>query len=144
MAPDQTAEPPLERWWDRRIDSRVAVAVGLAPEADEDAIARHFRSMVGRSPGDSTDPRLWARYLYSIELARTGWHGARGDQAEFANNVVGWAVVLPGDSDAERYGEAAWARELGVTPAECDPILRELAYDEIAPRLERAGLYAIL
>ena len=144
MASDRIPEPPLERWWERSIDRRVAAALGLVPDVDEGAIARHFRSMVGRSPEGSTDPRMWARYLYSIELARTGWHGARGDRAEFANNVAGWAIVLPDDPEAVRYGEDAWARELGVDRAGVDDILRHLAYAEIATRLERAGLYAIL
>jgi hypothetical protein len=35
-------------------------------------------------------------------------------------------------------------RKLGVIGAESDDVLRGLAYNEIATRFERAGLYAIL
>jgi hypothetical protein len=133
-----------ERWWEREIDRRVARAVGLSDDLSDAAIARHFRTLLGLPADGTTDPLLWPRYLYGIELARTGPMGPRGDQAEFANNVVGLAAPGFGEPDEERFGLDAWDRELGVTRAKSDEILRHLAYEEIATRLERAGLYAIL
>jgi hypothetical protein len=144
MSPLPARGPALERWWEREIDRRVARAVGLSDDLSNEAIAQHFRALVGLPPEGTTDPLLWPRYLYGIELARTGPAGPRGDQAEFANNVVEWAAPGFNQPDEVRFGYDAWDRELGVTDAKSDDILRELAYEELAPRLERAGLYALL
>lgn len=141
MASSPSPDSPLGRWWERDFDSRVARAVGLSDDLSHEAVARYFRTRVGLPPDGTTDSLLWPRYLHAIELARTG---LRGDQAEFAENVVGLAAPGWNQPDEERFGLDAWDRELGVTRAKSDDILRWLAYDEIAPRLERAGLYAIL
>jgi hypothetical protein len=141
VASSPSSESPLGRWWEREFDRRVARAVGLSDDLSHGAVARYFRTQVGLSPDGTTDPLLWPRYLHAIELARTS---LRGDQAEFAENVMGLAAPGFGQPDEERFGLDAWDRELGVTRARSDEILRWLAYDEIAPRLERAGLYAIL
>jgi hypothetical protein len=144
MSPLPARGPALERWWEREIDRRVARAVGLSDDLSDAAIAAHFRARLGLPPTGTTDPQLWPRFLYGIELARTGPLGPRGDRAEFANNVVEWAAPGLNEPDEERFGLDAWDRELGVTDARSDDILRELAYEEIATRMERAGLYALL
>ncbi len=140
MDVEHPGEPILERWWERVIDARIAVALGLASDADEAAIAAFFRRELGLPPEGSTDPTLWARFLYSIELSRTGPFGQKCDEAELANNVVGWAVVTAGDPQEQRFGAGAWDRELGVEHARCDEILRSFAYSEVFQRLVSAGL----
>jgi len=144
MNPVPARGPALERWWEREIDLRVARAVGLSDDLSDEAIAQHFRTLVGLPSEGTTDPLLWPRYLYGIELARTGPGGARGDQALFANNVVEWAAPGFGEPDEDRFDYDAWDRELGVTGAKSDEILRRLAYDEIFMRLARAGLYQLV
>ncbi len=42
------------------------------------------------------------------------------------------------------FGTEAWDRELGAGFAEADEMLRGLVFDEIAPRLQAAGLYRLL
>lgn len=144
MAPLPARGPSLERWWERDVDVEVAAALGLSADMSEEAVAGRFRGLAGLSPEGSTDPGLWTRFHYGVELARTGPLGPRGDTAELANNVVEWAIVPPGDREEARYGLAAWERELHAPKPNADEALRELVMDEIAPRLERAGLYALL
>jgi hypothetical protein len=134
-------DTPLGRWWDREFDPRIARVVGLSDDLSHEAVARYFRARVGLPPDGTTDPLLWPRYLHAIELARTG---LRGDQAQFAENVVGLAAPGFDEPDEDRFGYDAWDRELGVTDGKSDDILRQLAYDEIFMRLAGAGLYQIV
>jgi hypothetical protein len=141
MMSPPSPDSPLGRWWERDFDREVARAVGLGDDLSHEAVARYFRTLVELPPDGTTDSLLWPRYLAAVELARTG---LRGDRAQFAENVVGLAAPGFGQPDEERFDIGNWDRELGVTGAKSDEILRGLAYEEIATRLERAGLYALL
>lgn len=127
------------------MDPRVIEAIGLAPESNEDEIAHAFRTLIGLPAHGTTNAAMWVRFLEAVEHARTlRPDGPRGDRAELAHFTVGYAIVREGQPGDDRFGMEAWDRELAVGFAESDDRLRMLVLDEIAPRLARAGLYALL
>ncbi len=125
-------------------DVRVLEALGLLPTAADWQIAGRLRQLSGRSREDPTDVALWLRFYDGIELAREGPRGARGDEALLANRIVEHAIVPPGLPDEDRYGLLAWDRELGAPQPNADEELRRIVFEQIAPRLARAGLYTLL
>jgi len=125
-------------------DSRILAALGLPVDGGEGEIAEGLRRLSGHASSTSADVPLWMRLYEGIELSRHGSTGARGDTALLANRVVEYAIIPPGADGEERFGSDAWDRELGVDRARSDDALRRFVAEEIAPRLERAGLYAIL
>lgn len=125
-------------------DTRILVALGLPLEADEQEIADGLSRLSGREQAAAPNVQLWMRFYDGIELSRHGSTGARGDGALFANRIVEYAIVPPGEAGEEAFGLDAWERELGHPNPNADEALRMFVIDEIAPRLARAGLYALL
>ncbi len=126
-------------------DARVLAMLGLRSGADTSEVAGALRGLAGMSAAGTNDPALWARFVEAIVRARgDGRDDARADLAELANRVVEHAVVAPGGPGEERYGSAAWDRELDVGPAASDEVLRALVIEEIAPRLWDAGLFHVI
>jgi hypothetical protein len=125
-------------------DRRILAALDLPVDGDEAEIAEGLRRLSGLSSSAAPDVSLWMRLYEGIELSRHGSTGARGDTALLANRVVEHAIVPPDEDGEERFGSDAWDRELGVDRARSDDVLRRLVAEQIAPRLERAGLYALL
>ncbi|HYV14832.1 MAG TPA: hypothetical protein VE972_02300 [Conexibacter sp.] len=119
-------------------------ALGLAGDLSDAQVAEGLRSLGGMPPQGTTDASLWGRFLEGIVLARHGAGGARGDLAILADRVVSWAIVPPGLPGEQRWGAAAWDRELGLARAQSDDRLRMFVIDEIAPRLWDAGLFYVI
>lgn len=125
-------------------DPRILAALGLPVESSDVQIAEGLRRLAGHARAESPDVGLWMRFYDGIELARHGATGARGDKALLANRIVEYAIVPPHHDGEERFGLDAWERELGHPDPNADEDLRRVVFDEIATRLERAGLYALL
>jgi hypothetical protein len=125
-------------------DRRILAALGLPTDGDEREIAEGLRRLSGHSSSAAPGVPLWMRFYDGIELARQGSTGARGDTALLANRIVEYAIVPPREAGEEEFGLDAWERELGHPAPNADEALRMFVIDEIAPRLERAGLYALL
>lgn len=137
IEPDHGPVDP--RWSERPIDPLIASALGLTADSDDDAIAGRMRALIGLPPARSSDPRLWRRFVYGIELACTAPQGPVGDQALLANTVVEWAIA----EEDSRFGLQAWDHELDVERFESDERLREFVFEVVASRLARAGLYRL-
>jgi hypothetical protein len=125
------------------IDPRILEALDIPRDADDAEVGRCFRRLMGLTPEASQNPALWLRLLERIDGTLRFPGGDDGDGAQLANSVVMGAVAPPGDPDEERYGVAAWDRELGVGFAESDTPMWELVGRDVAPRLARAGLYRL-
>lgn len=125
-------------------DPRILAALGLPLDGDERGIADGLRRMLDDKQKAGSDTMLWKRFYDGIERARHSSTGARGDGALLANRIVEYAIVPPGEPEEERFGLDAWERELDHPRPNADEALRMLVIEEIGPRLERAGLYAIL
>lgn len=117
-------------------------ALGISRDADAIEQARRLRLLAGL-PEESSEPMLWGRLLNEIEGTLRFPGGNDGDGAQLANNVVGCAIAPPGDPDEVRCGLEAWEEELGAPRPNADEFLREFVIDEIAPRLQQAGLYRL-
>lgn len=117
-------------------------ALGIPRDADATEQARCLRRLAGL-PEESSEPTLWRRFLNEIEGTLRFPGGNDGDGAELANNVVGCAIAAPGDPDEVRYGLEVWEDELGAPRPNADEFMREFVIDEVAPRLQRAGLYRL-
>jgi hypothetical protein len=124
--------------------TQILEALDISTDADDAAVARNLRGLLGVEPLESSDPQLWRRFVEMIDGTLSFPGGDNGDGAQLANSVVACCIVPPGGGEEQRWGVDAWDRELGVTRAASDDILREFVGDEIAPRLARAGLYRLL
>lgn len=124
-------------------DARILDALGLPTGGTEAAIAEGLRRLAGLPPGGGRDPALWMRVLAGVDMAVR--HGdERVDLALFAHGIASHAIAPLHDPDEERFGARAWDVEIGVADGESDERLRELAMDEIAPRLWDARLVYII
>ena len=146
--------------------AQVLEALDIPLDADDAAVARRLRRLLGAVPDESPDPPLWRRFVEMIAGTLDFPGGDDGDGAQLANSVVSCSIVAPGEPEEQRWGVEVWDRELGVTHAASDDILRrwgvevwdrelgvthaasddilrEFVGDEIAPRLARAGLYRL-
>jgi hypothetical protein len=124
-------------------DARILEALGIPADATEKGIAEGLRRLAGLPPVASGDPALWMRILAGIDVA-VRHSDERADLALFAHGIASHAIAAPGEPSEERFGVEAWDLEWGVNDGESDERLRELAIDELAPRLWDARLVYII
>jgi hypothetical protein len=125
-------------------DPRTLAALDLPPDATADRIASRMRDLAGLPAKPDTNVELWTRFLDAIEWPLTNNPDPRRDRGALANGIVSGAIVPPGRPDEDRFGTIPWDHELGVDYAGADNVLREFVIDEIAPRLDAAGLIRLI
>jgi hypothetical protein len=119
-------------------DARILEALGIPADATEAGIAEGLRRLAGL-PSNGGDPALWMRVIAGVDAA-VRHRDERVDLALFAHGIASHAIA----PDDGRFGAGAWDAELGVVDDEADERLRELAIEQLAPRLWDAGLVYII
>jgi hypothetical protein len=126
------------------IDSQTLAAFDLPPDATGPQIAARMRQLAGLPANPNANVELWTHFLEAVEWSRTNDPDPRCDRGQLANGIASGAIVPPGRPGEDRFGTIPWDHELGVDFAGADNVLRMLVIDEIAPRLDAAGLIRLI